>query len=87
MTNLGFEILDTNWARETEREYAEYINACFESIDNDEHFATITGEPFCGCEVCCSREQLCFLTPRIIKAYNEGLVVLTDGGASEGNTR
>ena len=76
---LDFEILDTGWARELELDYIEYINACFESIDNDEHFATISGEPFCGCETCCSREQLCFLTPRIIKAYNEGKVALLEG--------
>ena len=76
---LDFEILDTGWARNLEFEYVEYINACFESIEEDEHFATLSGEPFCGCETCCSREQLCFLTPKIIKAYKEGKVVLTAG--------
>jgi hypothetical protein len=75
---LDFEIMDTGWARDLELEYTEYINACFESIEEDEHFATLSGEPFCGCETCCSREQLCFLTPRIIKAYNDGKVVLTE---------
>lgn len=76
MNNLGFEIVDTDWAQELQQEYTDYINACFESIDEEEHFATITGESFCGCEVCCSREQLCFLTPRIIMAYNEGRIIL-----------
>lgn len=73
---LDFEILDTGWSRDLELEYSEYINACYESIDEEEHFATISGQPFCGCETCCSREQLCFLTPRIIKGYLEGKVIL-----------
>jgi hypothetical protein len=81
MTMLDFEILDTDWAKELERDYADYINACFESLEEDEEFETITGQIFCGCEACCSREQLCFLTPRIIRAYKEGKVVLT--GASK----
>ena len=79
MIMLDFEILDTDWARDLERDYTDYINACFESIDEEEEFATLTGEPFCGCEVCCSREQLSFLTPRIIRAYKEGKVVLLGG--------
>ena len=85
MHDLGFEIVDVDWAKELERDYAEYLFACFESIEEDEHFVAITGEPFCGCETCCSREQISFLTPRIIMAYNKGQIVLTDGGNSEGN--
>ena len=74
-----FEIVNTDWSRELERDFQEYIFACEESIDEDEHFATLSGEYFCGCSVCYTREQLFFLTPRIIEGYEEGFVKLITG--------
>ena len=74
-----FEIVNTEWSRELERDFQEYIFACEESIDEDEHFATLSGEYFCGCSVCYTREQLFFLTPRIIEGYEEGFVKLITG--------
>jgi hypothetical protein len=76
---MDFEILDTEWARQLDRDYQEYLFACEESIDEEEHFATISGEYFCGCTTCYSREQLCFLTPKIIEAYKKGFIKLTKG--------
>lgn len=74
-----FEIVNTEWSRELERDFQEYIFACEESIDEDEDFATLSGEYFCGCSVCYTREQLFFLTPRIIEGYEEGFVKLITG--------
>jgi hypothetical protein len=74
-----FEIVNTEWSRELERDFQEYIFACEESIDEDDHFATLSGEYFCGCSVCYTREQLFFLTPRIIEGYEEGFVKLITG--------
>jgi hypothetical protein len=76
---MDFEIVNTDWAKELQQDYSEYINACFESIDEDDHFATISDEYFCGCETCVVREQLCFLVPKIIDAYKKGFVKLTTG--------
>lgn len=77
MSDMGFEIVDADWARELEAGCIEYLDACMESLEIDEHFVTITEEVFCGCSVCYSREQLAYLTPRIIEAYNNGQVILT----------
>jgi hypothetical protein len=73
----GFEIINTDWSRELERDFQEYIFACEESIDEEEHFVTLSEEYFCGCSVCYTREQLFFLTPRIIEGYEKGFIKLT----------
>jgi hypothetical protein len=75
---MNFEITDKQWAEDLQREYSEYISTCFESLDVDDHFATESNETFCGCDVCEAREQLVFLTPRIIKGYKEGYITLLE---------
>jgi hypothetical protein len=52
--------------------------ACFVSVEEDEHFVTESDEVFCGCDVCEIREQLVYLTPRIIEAYKKGYITLED---------
>lgn len=76
--DFNFQIEDLDWARELEEAYDEYQWACESVIDGEEpdDFTTITGEPFCGCNTCYSREQISFLAPRIIKAYLEGKITL-----------
>jgi len=46
--------------------------------DEESEFETLSTLPFCGCQTCYTREQLFFLVPRIIKAYKEGIIVLTE---------
>lgn len=75
---MKFEIVNTEWAKDIEQSYNEYMSACFESIDLDEHFATESDEVFCGCNTCDVREQLVYLTPRIIDAYNKGYIKLME---------
>ena len=71
---------DEQWAKDLESKYEEYLWDCESSIDGEEseNFTTLSGEPFCGCTTCYSREQLFFLVPKIIKAYKEGKIVLTE---------
>ncbi|CAB5219763.1 hypothetical protein UFOVP221_131 [uncultured Caudovirales phage] len=74
-----FEIHDVDWAKDLETLYEEYMDACFESVDadpEDEPFETLSGEPFCGCPTCHTRETLFFFTPRLLKAADEGKVTL-----------
>jgi hypothetical protein len=73
-----FFIEDTKWASTLESSYEEYIWKCEELIDNDTDFVPLSGEPFCGCNTCYSREQLFFLVPKIIKAYKEGKITLNE---------
>jgi hypothetical protein len=76
MSNGQFVLNDIKWSQELENEYQEYMWQCESSIDGEEEegFVTLSGEPFCGCDTCYSREQLFFLTPRIIAGYKEGKV-------------
>lgn len=73
-----FTVNNLQWAEDLERDYAEYMFACFESVDIDDHFVTESDEVFCGCDVCEVREQLVYLTPRIIEAYKKGYITLED---------
>jgi hypothetical protein len=74
----NFKVNNLEWAKNLERDYAEYMFACFESVEEDEHFVTESDEVFCGCDVCEIREQLVYLTPRIIEAYKKGYITLED---------
>ena len=76
-----FFIEDVEWAQQLETEFEQYIWNCESLLEEDENessFETLSGEPFCGCTTCYTREQLFFLTPRIIKAFKEGKVSLNE---------
>jgi hypothetical protein len=80
MSKREFVIEDSGWSQALESAYEEYLWDCESSIDGEESddFETLSGEPFCGCTTCYTREQLFFLVPRIIKAYNEGKITLEE---------
>lgn len=86
MSKQEFVVNDPEWSQALETEYEEYIWNCEEHIDydpDDERLEfdpqpTLSGEPFCGCQTCYTREQLFFLVPRIIKAYKEGKISLEE---------
>ena len=75
-----FFLEDEAFAKDLEEKYEEYMWNCESMIDGDEDndFVTLSGEPFCGCTTCYSREQLFFLVPQIIKAYKAGKITLTE---------
>jgi hypothetical protein len=81
---VEFELIDTKWSEAMEKGLAEYMERLWEGVDADpedvpeDFFDTITGQAFCGCDVCVSRETLAFVTPLIIRAYIRGDVVLVD---------
>ena len=72
-TNKKIILNDTDWAKTLESAYEEYMWQCEASIDGeeDDDFETLSGELFCGCTTCYVREQLFFLIPQIIEAYEE----------------
>jgi hypothetical protein len=78
MSNQEFFLNDDHWSKELELAFESYIWNCESSIDGEEpdNFETLSGQPFCGCQTCYTREQLFFLVPRIITAYNEGKITL-----------
>jgi hypothetical protein len=73
-----FVIEDETWAHILEQNFEEYLWNCESTIDADEPngFEPLSGQPFCGCQTCYTREQLFFLVPRIIEAYKEGKITL-----------
>lgn len=83
---MEFELIEVEWAQEMERGLSAYMERLWEGVDADpdevpeDFFDTITGQAFCGCDTCVSRETLAFVTPRIIRAYQRGDVVLVDEG-------
>ena len=71
-------VRDVEWTREVECAYNEYMSSLYDHIDwqegEPEPAPTLSGEVFCGCETCWTREQLYFLVPYIITGYLEGKV-------------
>jgi hypothetical protein len=64
------------WSQELERGYESYMFSLLDGIDDEEdEIKTISGEPFCGCDTCMTRETLTYLIPRILDAHEKGLVV------------
>jgi hypothetical protein len=81
MSNPEFFLNDDEWSKNLETQYEEYMWNCESMVDGeepDDFTATLSGEPFCGCSTCYTREQLFFLVPRIIKAYKEGKITLNE---------
>lgn len=83
MSKQEFFIEDQEWAKTLESDFQDYVWACEESLDYEETeegeaFETLSGEVFCGCQTCFTREQLFFLVPKIIRAYKDGQITLNE---------
>jgi hypothetical protein len=77
----NFNINDTEWAQELEQGLEEYMQGLYEALDaenNDEGEGpvTLSGQPFCGCETCITREMLWYATPIILQGQKDGAVEL-----------
>lgn len=79
-TPKEFYLTDSEWSDKLQGDYEDYMWNCESAVDGEEpdDFNTLSGELFCGCGTCYTREQLFFLVPKIIKAYKEGKIVLTE---------
>lgn len=70
---------DQAWARELESGLMEYIDDLMFTIEDEEGgMATVTGEPFCGCDTCYWREILAYVTPKILRGQQEGKTKLIE---------
>jgi hypothetical protein len=83
MTQSKFYIEDTQWAAKLELEYEDYmmqlqVHAAPEEDlpEGAELPSTLSGQPYCGCMTCETRETLFFLVPRISQAFKEGKITL-----------
>jgi hypothetical protein len=76
-----FSINDPEWAEELERGLEAYTDMLFDAVfegTTDEITETLSGEPFCGCSQCFWRETLFYLTPKLLRAYEEGKIQLEE---------
>lgn len=73
---MSFIINDEKWAEELQEGVEDYLMRCQDSVDEDEEFETMSGEPYCGCSVCYFREMLFFVAPEIMRGQTEGRIQL-----------
>lgn len=75
---------DEEWAKLLQYDFEHYLGACHDQVEAEwfeeevPEFETVSGEPFCGCQDCETREILMFLVPRIIQGYKDGKLKLED---------
>lgn len=82
MSTPGFSITDEQWAKDVQTGVGTYMDALTETLIDDEapDQPTLSGDLYCGCDVCYWREALCHLIPVIIDGYRSGKIVLDDNG-------
>lgn len=51
--------------------YELYMGELMEALDGDFDYPTVSNQPFCGCDVCFTREQMTFLFNAFAKGYTE----------------
>jgi hypothetical protein len=68
--------ISTDLSVEMEQGLNAYMASLHGSIDNTEPVETLSGEPFCGCETCHTREILAYVVPRVLFAQDQGLARL-----------
>ena len=76
-----FIINDEVWAHELQHGVEDYTDMLFESLyasDEEEIPETLSGQPFCGCSNCFWREALFFITPKLLKGFQEGKLELEE---------
>ena len=76
-----FSINDQGWAEDLERGLEAYTDMLFEAVYEGmeaEITETLSGEPFCGCTRCFWRETLFYLTPKLLRGYEEGKIQLEE---------
>jgi hypothetical protein len=80
------------WAKEMEREYERYMERLYAHADRDlwDHDMPedgdgldVTGQPFCGCEVCDRRASWAFLMTWTLAAAAEGVAELEEVGGGQ----
>jgi len=74
----NFIINDEKWAEELQTNVEEYLMLLQDSIDEDEDMETLSGQLYCGCNVCYFREMLFFIAPKVMRGQNEKKIELSE---------
>ena len=75
---MSFILNDEKWAEELQANVEEYLMLLQDSIDEDEDMETLSGQPYCGCNVCYFRDMLFFVAPKIMRGQNEKKIELSE---------
>lgn len=80
-----FYVEDTQWSHELTQEYEDYMQSLLvylapqEDLPEGTEFPpTLSGQAYCGCMTCQTRETLFFLVPKIAEGYKEGKITLAE---------
>lgn len=60
-----------DWWELIRHSYEIYMSELMEALDGDFDYPTLSNVPFCGCDVCFTREQMTFLFNAFAKGYKE----------------
>lgn len=60
-----------DWWELVKDSYEIYMGELMEALDGDFDYPTVSNVPFCGCDVCFTREQMTFLFNAFAKGYTE----------------
>ena len=64
---------DEHELKDLEDSYVRYMDQLTEYVMGEiDDVETESTDPFCGCDVCWTRETLAFLMPRVINMYKAG---------------
>lgn len=82
-----FEIHDEVWIADLQKQITQYTDSLYDQLYDEEpgedFTETLSGEPFCGCDVCFWRETLTVLIPELILGYQGGKVTLVENGGAK----
>lgn len=74
---MEYEIEDQAWSSELQAGLSEYIDHLLYGIDEpEEEIDTLSGQPFCGCDVCYWRETLFYVVPKVLDGYLSGKITV-----------
>ena len=74
-------INDVEWAEDLEKRFELYMDQlaeCIDNLDPENSFETLSGEPYCGCNVCYHREIITFISKEVLLAAKSNKIELAD---------
>ena len=81
MAKMPIVINDEKWAEDLQERLDLYMDQLAESVNDEDpenSFETLSGEYFCGCSNCYSRESLTFIANEILLGAQSGKIELAD---------
>lgn len=81
MAKMPIVINDEKWAEDLQERFDLYMDQLAECVDNEDpenSFETLSGELYCGCSVCYTREIITFVSKEVLLGAQSGKIELAD---------